>query len=111
MTFVIMPTMLKLIGPFIILVVVVALIGWTIIMKHKGYSGIGGRIIVRCRKGHFFTTLWVPGVSLKSIRLGFYRYQYCPVGKHWTLVAPVKPSDLTKNQIKQAAKYSDINVP
>jgi hypothetical protein len=106
-----MLVMVKFIGPLIVSLVVIALIAWTIIMKHRGYSGIGGRTVVRCRKGHFFTTLWIPGASLKSIRLGFYRYQYCPVGKHWTLVAPVKPNDLTKNQIKQATKYSDINVP
>ncbi|MCL4357974.1 hypothetical protein M1512_03725 [Patescibacteria group bacterium] len=45
MTFVIVLAMLKLIGLFIILAVVVALIGWTIIMEHKGYSGIGGRTL------------------------------------------------------------------
>jgi hypothetical protein len=67
--------------------VLVELLGvWT-----RGYA-VGGRIPVRCRKGHVFTTVWVPGISLKSIRLGFWRIQRCPVGKHWTVVRPVKKS-------------------
>jgi len=27
----------------------------------RGYP-IGGRLVVRCRQGHLFTTLWIPGV-------------------------------------------------
>jgi hypothetical protein len=51
-----------------------------------------GDTIARCSKGHLFTTIWVPGASLKSIRLGMSRFQHCPVGHHWALVTPVKDS-------------------
>ena len=34
-------------------------------MKARGYP-LGGRIVVRCREGHLFTTLWIPGASVKS---------------------------------------------
>jgi len=49
-----------------------------------------GRVTVRCRDGHIFKTLWIPGASLRSVRLGPWRYQRCPVGKHWSLVLPIK---------------------
>lgn len=62
----------------------------TIVMRRRGYSGMGGRQLVRCRRGHVFRTIWIPGVSIKSLRLGWWRAQYCPVGRHWTLVSPVK---------------------
>lgn len=65
----------------------------TMIARRRGYSGLGGRTLVRCRDGHLFRTIWVPGVSLKSIRLGWYRFQFCPVGRHWTMVKPVKDSE------------------
>lgn len=42
--------------------------------------------LVRCSAGHLFTTIWVPLGSLKALRLGWKRYQYCPVGRHWTTV-------------------------
>jgi hypothetical protein len=35
---------------------------------------------VRCSAGHRFTAIWVPLASLKAVRLGWKRYQYCPVG-------------------------------
>ncbi|MEU7869966.1 hypothetical protein [Dactylosporangium sp. NPDC049140] len=46
----------------------------------------GAEVPVRCRDGHVFTTDWVPGVSFKAVRLGATRFQYCPVGRHWTFV-------------------------
>lgn len=30
----------------------------------RGY-GVGGNVVVRCRAGHLFTTIWLPAVSLK----------------------------------------------
>ena len=57
----------------------------------SGY-GLGGHVEVRCRDGHRFTTLWIPGVSLTSLRLGWWRLKRCPVGHHWSLVTPV-PKD------------------
>src|SRR3712207_1181876 len=41
--------------------------------------------IVRCRRGHFYTTWVLPGgpYSLTGA-IPSMRYQYCPVGRHWT---------------------------
>ena len=36
---------------------------------------LGGNVVVRCSKGHLFTTIWIPGGSLKSQRFGWWRYQ------------------------------------
>ena len=49
-----------------------------------------GRVDVRCRDGHTFTTTWIPGFSLTSVRLGPWRVQRCPVGHHWSIVTPIK---------------------
>jgi hypothetical protein len=56
---------------------------------YKRTGKVAGRVEVRCRSGHRFTTLWIPGVSLTSLRLGPWRVQRCPVGKHWSIVTPV----------------------
>ena len=58
------------------------------VLKSRG-QGAGGRVLVRCRDGHEFTTLWIPGVSVTSLRLGPWRIQRCPVGRHWSVVTPV----------------------
>src|SRR5579862_540371 len=60
-------------------VIVVVMLLVTLIGRRRGYSGMGGDTIVRCSKGHLFTTIWVPGVSFKSVRLGYARFQHCPV--------------------------------
>ena len=87
-----------------------ALVVATVILLRRGY-GFGGNTVVRCRGGHLFTTIWIPGASLKAIRLGWMRFQYCPVGKHWTLVTPVKDSDLTDENRRIAAENRDIRIP
>ena len=78
--------------------------------RRLGY-GVGGETIVRCRRGHLFTTLWIPGVSLKSIRLGWWRVQRCPVGPHWTVVAPVREADLTDEERQAAHELRDSRIP
>jgi len=70
-----------------------------------------GEVVVRCRSGHLFTTIWIPGASFKAIRLGAVRFQYCPVGEHWTTVAPVNPDDLTDAERRAAAANRDARVP
>jgi hypothetical protein len=98
--------------PIIVLaVVVVALVGGTLAARRRGYSGLGGDTIVRCSRGHLFTTIWIPGGSLKAIRLGWARLQRCPVGSHWTLVTPVKDSDLTDEERRFAAEHRDVRIP
>jgi hypothetical protein len=76
----------------------------------RGY-GLGGHVVVRCRAGHLFTTLWFPGASVKSLRLGWWRLQRCPVGGHWSLVTPVRRSDLTEEELQLAAERRDIRLP
>jgi hypothetical protein len=91
------------------LVVVFLLVG-TVAARRRGYA-LGGRLVVRCSSGHLFTTIWVPGGSLKAIRLGWWRFQRCPVGKHWALVAPVRESDLTDAERRFAAQHHDVPIP
>lgn len=77
-----------------------------LIARNRGYS-IPGKTVVRCSKGHLFTTTWIMGGSLKALRLGpRTRYQYCPVGHHWAIVHPVKGADLTDDERRIAAAAS-----
>lgn len=95
----------------IVLVSALYMVGSTIVARRRGYSGIGGNTVVRCRAGHLFTTIWIPGASVKSLRLGWRRFQYCPVGRHWALVTPVKDVDLTDEQRQSADEQRDIRIP
>ena len=79
-------------------------------MKARGYP-LGGRIVVRCREGHLFTTLWIPGASVKSVRLVWWRIQRCPVGGHWTIVTPVRDSELTDDERREANERQDTWIP
>jgi len=88
---------------------VVVLAAGTMVARRLGYQ-VGGDSVVRCRKGHLYTTIWIPGVSLKSIRLGWMRLQYCPVGRHWSLVVPVKDADLSAEERRFAAEHRDIRL-
>src|ERR1700750_2152442 len=74
--------------------VVAAYVAGTIIATRQGYS-FGKNSVVRCRRGHLFTTVWIPGASVKSLRLGFWRLQWCPVGRHVDLVSLTKNAGLT----------------
>ena len=71
----------------------------------------GGNLVVRCRQQHLFTTLWIPGASVKSLRLGWWRFQRCPVGHHWSLVRPLRDSALTEDERREAAEQRDIRLP
>ncbi len=89
---------------------VVAYVAGTIIATRLGYS-FGKNAIVRCRKGHLFSTVWIPGASVKALRLGFWRIQWCPVGRHVDLVRPVKGADLTEAERSFALSHHDVLVP
>ncbi len=93
----------------ILLVVATYVIG-TVIARRRGYN-MGGNVVVRCRRGHLFTTLWIPGVSLKALRLGWYRLQWCPVGRHWSLVSPVNPRDLDDDARLASTVHRDLRLP
>ena len=90
--------------------VVIAYIAGTIISTWQGYS-FGKNTIVRCRQGHLFSTVWIPGASVKALRLGFWRIQWCPVGRHVDLVRPVKNADLTEAERSFAMSHHDVPVP
>jgi hypothetical protein len=79
-------------------------------MKLRGYR-IGGNLVVRCHAGHLFTTIWILGVSLKSLRFLWWRFQRCPVGKHWSIVTPVKESELTADEKRTASEHKDVPLP
>jgi hypothetical protein len=72
---------------------------------------LGGNVVVRCQRGHLFTTIWIPSVSVKSVRLGFWRVQHCPVGRHWTIVTPVNAAGLDESERRAAAERHDIPLP
>jgi len=72
--------------PIVVAVVIVKLL----VARANGRPMVTGKILVRCSRGHVFTTTWSPFGSLTSVRLGFARLQRCPVGQHWSLVRPVK---------------------
>jgi hypothetical protein len=92
------------------LVVLGILAAGTALARRMGYE-VGGNVVVRCRQGHVFRTLWIPGIKLKAIDLGIARIQHCPVGRHWSLVVPIRDRDLTTSERLAAAKYHDIRIP
>jgi hypothetical protein len=94
---------------FIVAVIAGYAVG-TLIARRRGYN-IGGTLVVRCRQGHLFSTIWIPGVSLKAIRLGWFRVCRCPVGHHWSLVTPVKETDLTDEELRFAREHRDLRIP
>ena len=71
----------------------------------------GGSLVVRCRQGHLFTTIWVPGASVKALRLGAWRLQRCPVGKHWSIVTPIKAAELTDAERSAASARRHVRLP
>jgi hypothetical protein len=81
--------------------------GATWLRSHR----LGGNLIVRCRQGHLFTTLWIPAASVKSLRFGWWRFQYCPVGRHWSVVVPVRQDELSAKQLRAARDQHDIRLP
>lgn len=90
--------------------VIAGYVAGTIFLTRRGYR-FGRNAVVRCRRGHVFTTVWIPGASVKSVRLGFWRIQWCPVGRHVGLVHPVKDASLTEAERSFAASHRDVPVP
>lgn len=84
-----------------------------VLARRTDFSGyrFGTDVVVRCRDGHVFTTTWIPFVSIKAVRLGLVRLQYCPVGRHLTFVTPIKDSDLTDRERWLADRYHDGGIP
>jgi hypothetical protein len=61
--------------------------------------------IVRCSQGAYYESLWVPLISFKSIRLGSYRLQKCPVHGKWELATIVPEDEISEKVRKEASKY------
>jgi hypothetical protein len=72
---------------------------------------VGLKTIVRCQRGHLFTTTWIPGASVKALRLGPWRVQRCPVGKHWSVVRPVQVAKLSEDERSEARSRRDTLLP
>ncbi len=66
---------------------------------------------VRCKKGHLYTSIWIPYASVKGLRLGWKRWQRCPVGRHWAVTEKLDPETLSAEQLAEAAKTHDWNLP
>jgi len=96
---------------FVPIVVVVALIAATLAARRRGFNVGSTYTVVRCPEGHLFTTIWIPGVSLKALRFGPFRLQHCPVGNHLTFVTPVRDSDLTGRERRIAELHHDAWIP
>lgn len=67
--------------------------------------------VVECAAGHRFTSIVIPGASLKAVRLGDRRWQHCPVGKHWAIVRFVDEATLDPEQLAAARAVHDIRIP
>lgn len=93
-----------------IAIVIAIVAGGTVLGRLLGYN-FGGNTVVRCRQGHLFSTIWIPGVKFKALDLGIARLQRCPVGNHWSLVVPIKDATLTKRERRFAAKHHDVRIP
>ena len=79
--------------------------------QNRGYSGMGGDTTVRCSQGHLFTTKWIVGSSVKAVRLGYKRYQRCPVCQKWRIVVPVRDDELSDEDRRVAAERHDTTLP
>jgi hypothetical protein len=93
-----------------VLIVAGVITGGTLIARRLGYN-LGTNTLVRCRKGHVFTTIWIPGVKLKELDLVIARVQRCPIGKHWSLVVPVRAADLSEEDREFARAHHDVRIP
>lgn len=94
----------------VVILVVTLYVAGTVVAQRLGYK-FGTNSAVRCRAGHVFRTIWIPGASVKSLRLGWFRFQWCPVGRHWTVVSPVKELALTAAEKESADMYHDLRIP
>lgn len=83
----------------------------TVVVARRRGSLLALDTVVRCRSGHLFTTWWLPGASFKALRLGWWRLQHCPVGRHWSLVTPVWAAQLNDDERRAAAQHHDARIP
>ena len=58
-----------------------------------------------------FTTIWIPGVKRPELDLVSRGRRAVQVGKHWSLVVPVREADLTEEERQFAREHHDIRIP
>jgi hypothetical protein len=98
--------------PYIPLILVALIIIWLFNYSQNSDQPLNSKnMIVRCQEGHLFTTVWIPFVSFKAVRLGAVRFQYCPIGQHWSLVQPVDVSSLSDEERHRALNHRDSDIP
>ncbi|HEY5120957.1 MAG TPA: hypothetical protein VII84_05235 [Acidimicrobiales bacterium] len=102
---------LTLVAIFVVVAVVAVWFPTKVLRRRQVKTPGSSDVVVRCAKGHLFTTIWIPGASFKSVRLGFKRYQHCPVGHHWSVVTPVSATELSEAERTEAARVHDIRIP
>lgn len=95
----------------LVAIVVLAIAAVAVLASARAWPGQGFERIVRCQAGHLFTTTFVPGVSVKAVRLWNRRFERCPVGRHWTLVAPVDEAALSPEERAAARAHHDVRIP
>ena len=66
--------------------------------------------VVECKQGHRYRTIWIPGGSLKALRWFNRRYQWCPVGHHWSWVRRIDADRLSADERRAAYAVHDLRV-
>ncbi len=66
--------------------------------------------VVRCRQGHRYRSIWVAGGSLKALRWFNRRYQWCPVGRHWSWTHRVDVARLSADELRAANAVHDLRI-
>lgn len=69
------------------------------------------RSIARCSEGHLFSTIWIPLVSFKAIRMGSDRWQKCPLCRKFRRVSLVDKDSLSSSETEQANSVQDSRIP
>lgn len=66
--------------------------------------------VVECSQGHRYGSIWVPGGSLKALRWFTRRYQWCPVGHHWSWTRRVDTTQLSEDERRAANAVHDLRI-
>jgi hypothetical protein len=66
--------------------------------------------VVRCDGGHLYRSIWIPWGSLKAVRWFGRRFQWCPVGRHWSWTRRVDGGALSVAEREQADAIHDLRI-
>jgi hypothetical protein len=66
--------------------------------------------VVECSEDHRYRSIWVPFGSLKAVRWFGRRYQWCPVGRHWSWTRRVDADRLSEDELREANAVHDLRV-